>query len=430
MAAPLDDQHCSPLAPLRAVADSLRCAAAGESPTAPERRKLARAVRDAGHAALPMLLRSFGSRLERESSLAYYLLGRLGGERVVQRLHRLVLDAHVDDDVKARALGLLSDLRAPVPAGTTLRDPEALLQRSVRDLLATLDHPREMAQAVTLIIEQVPEEELPAFASELLRHGGARATPLIDALLHRRGLSQSTIELLVGLKRRALASPAEQAAAEALERGLEYLEAGKPKAARRRLQRFIRNHPNHAEGRSALGVCLIHLNDFDGAIVHLREAARIEPDEALHRWNVAAACKQADRLGGAYLGLRDYLKLDDDTDGARDRRSEARSFVRAYEKMLRDSHPGVPLDDYLRGEELFARAYAALSEGRPDDALRGFEEVLALVPRHYPSWGNLGAAYLALERKEEAQRCLRRALELNPEYAVARKNLQLLDSQA
>jgi tetratricopeptide (TPR) repeat protein len=94
--------------------------------------------------------------------------------------------------------------------------------------------------------------------------------------------------------------------------------------------------------------------------------------------------------------------------------------------MLRSSHPGVPLSDVLRGEELFALAFAALSEGRHDQAIHGFEQVLALVPRHYPSWGNLGAAYLAMERRDEARRCLQRALELNPEYALARQNLQLL----
>jgi tetratricopeptide (TPR) repeat protein len=132
-------------------------------------------------------------------------------------------------------------------------------------------------------------------------------------------------------------------------------------------------------------------------------------------------------MGGAYLALREYLALADESDGFAERQKEARSFVRAYERMLRESHPGVPLSDVLRGEELFARAYAALSEGRPADACHGFEEVLRLVPRHYPSWGNLGAAFLALERREDAMRCLRRALELNPDYAVARQNLALLE---
>src|SRR5262249_35126911 len=150
--------------------------------------------------------------------------------------------------------------------------------------------------------------------------------------------------------------------------------------ARKRLQRFIEARPDHAEGHSAFGVCLLQLGEFDRAIAELRAATELEPHEPLHRWNVAAACKQADRLGGAYLALRGYLDLRDSSDGAADRREEARSFVRAYERMLRDSHPGVKLTDYLRGEELFARAYAALSDGRPEDALNGFQAVLDLVP--------------------------------------------------
>jgi tetratricopeptide (TPR) repeat protein len=131
-------------------------------------------------------------------------------------------------------------------------------------------------------------------------------------------------------------------------------------------------------------------------------------------------------MGGAYLALRDYLALADDGDGAPARRTEARDFVRAYERMLRDTHPGVSLADYLRGEELFARAYAALSEGDADVAARGFEAVLALVPRHYPSWGNLGAALVQLDRRDDARRALEQALQLNPEYVVARRNLDLL----
>ena len=428
MATPQEvEDICDALEPLRAVVSSLRRAGLGDVPASGERRKFSRAVRAAGNSALPALMRSFVATSESESSWGYYLLSRLGGTRVVDRIGTLLKDPQISDEVKARALGLLSDLDAPVPADVALKDPDALLEKSVRDLLRTLDKPREMAQAVSLILEQVPEPELPTFGAELVRHGGARAMPLLHAITQRTGLTADTREALAKLKRQASGLP-EPAVTDALDRGLEYLEAGKPKAAARRLKRFCAEHPENAEGRSALGVCLLQLDDFDGAIENLDAAARLEPDEPLHRWNVAAACKQADRVGGAYLALRDYLKIKDDGDGARERRSEARGFVRAYERMLRDSHPGVALTDYLRGEELFARAYAALSEGRAGDALQGFEAVLKLVPRHYPSWGNLGAAYLQLERKDDARRCLDRALELNPEYAVARKNLQLLES--
>lgn len=416
---------CS-LEPLRTIVESLKQASSGQVPAGTERRKMIRAVKSAGNAAVPALLRAFCSSQESESSWAYFLLGRLGGERVVRKVGELLEDPGVEDAVKARALGLLSDLHAPVPAQVRLKDPEALLARSVKELLASLDGEGELEQAVELIRDQVPEPEMPAFVGELVRHGGRRAAPIVALLAADTTLGAATRAAMTELHRQASATRAERAVAEALDRGLEYLEAGRPRAALKRLERVVTQAPDHAEGRSALGVCLLQLGDAATAVEHLRQAARLDPEEALHAWNLAAAAKQADRMGGAYLALREYLERLDDTEGAQERRREARAFVRAYEKMLRESHPGVSLADYLRGEELFARAYAALADGHAADAVRGFEAVIALVPRHYPSWGNLGAAFLQLGRRDEAHRALDEALRLNPDYALARKNLSLL----
>jgi superkiller protein 3 len=277
----------------------------------------------------------------------------------------------------------------------------------------------------------VPIEELPAFAAEVVRHGGRRAVPLLERLLeddHDDG-TRAALEQLLREAQATRGGRADRSGMSALERGLEYLEAGKPRAARRKLERFVSHHPEHPEGRSALGICLLQLDEHEPAVRELREAARLEPDEALHRWNLAAAAKQADRMGGAYLALREYLGLVDDGDSAQARRREARDFVRSYERMLRETHPGVSLTDYLRGEELFARAFASLSEGSADDAVRGFQAVLSLVPRHYPSWGNLGAALLQLGRDDEARQALEEALSLNPDYAVARRNLEILSQR-
>jgi tetratricopeptide (TPR) repeat protein len=414
---------------LRDIVASLDAARQGEVPAGNERQKLIRRLRAAGAAAVPRLIVSLGSSSENEARWAYELLARLGGGRVIHELERLCA-GDAEDAVKARALGLLSDLEAPMPSHIRLRDPEKLLAQSVRELLDGLERPGELDEAVALIVDHVPDPEVPAFVSELVRHGGRKAGPLVEALLARGGLSDETAAALVELRREATASAADRAATDALDRGLEYLEAGRPRAARRRLVRFLARNPDSPDGHSALGVCLLELNDVDAALDHLGKAIQLEPRQALHRWNLASGAKQADRMGGCYLALRDYLAMSDDSEGASERRAEARSFVRAYERMLRGSHPGVPLHDVLHGEELFARAYAALSEGRHAEAANGFEDVLALVPRHYPSWGNLGAAYLALERVQEARRCLERALELNPDYAIARHNLQLIQSQS
>jgi Flp pilus assembly protein TadD len=212
------------------------------------------------------------------------------------------------------------------------------------------------------------------------------------------------------------------------QRALELLESGKPRSALRKLQRAVERDPQNGEAQSALGVCLLMLGKVVEALPSLERAAALEPEEPLHRWNLAAAAKQAERLGGAYLALRGYLQLNDPSGGAEERQKDAQKFVRAYERMLQKWHPGVELGDVLRGEELFARAYAALSEGRLDEARDGFERVLELVPRHYPSWGNLGATLANLGEHDMAQKCLEQALALKPDYELARRNLEMLPS--
>jgi Flp pilus assembly protein TadD len=366
---------------------------------------------------------------EAEASWAYFLLSRLGGDRVVCRVGELLTDPQARDEVKARALGLLSELKAPLPAEVSLTDPDAVLARSVAELLESLKDDAELTEAVGLILEQVPEPEVPAFAAELLRHGGERAATLIDLLLERGRLPDDVAREVASLRREAQAPALVEDAPTlgALDRGLEFLEAGRPNTAKRHLERFVAAHPDRAEGLSALGVCLLELGRSDRALELLRRAAELEPEEPLHHWNVASACKQSERMGGCYLALRDYLGRSDPGEDAPARREEARSFVRAYERMLRGSQPEIALSDVLRGEGLFAHAHAALSEGRYAEAAASLQAVIELSPWHYPSWAHLGAAYLGLSRRDEAHQCLRRALELNPEYTVARQNLAILE---
>lgn len=415
------------LAPLRDVVRSLRDAADGHIPEGNARRRIVRRARAAGTAALPALLRSLGGP-EDEAVWATYLLRRIGGERVIPRISHMLRDPKVEDDVKARALGLLADLKEPPPHNVVLKDPDALLESSVRDLVGSLGSRAEVRQAVDLILEQVPRGEIPAFVREVLDHGGEAALPLLDALIiDPRTPPKAVGELrAIGEGIPRTRSPRDT---QLLEQALGWLQTGKLQRARRQLDALIQVHPQDPELCSALGVCLLEMGQPEVALRYLQRAAEMEPQVALHLWNLSSAARSADQMGACYKSLHAYLRADDREAGAADRRREAQEFCRAYELMLLEAYPGVPLDQVLEGEELFARAYAALSASRYDEATRRFREVLLLVPRHYPSWGNLGAAYLALDRTEEALHCLHRALELNPNYSIARENLALIEQR-
>jgi tetratricopeptide (TPR) repeat protein len=422
---------------LREICSSLQRAASGEIPAGAVRTKYVRRVRAAGNAALPTLLRALTAGTETEAAWAAYLLSRLRSDRVADRVSALVEDARSSPTARARALALLSDLQVePSPARTTPNDSVSALEESIGALVGRLEEPEDLDEAVALVVSQIPERELTAVAAELARHRDPRARALIERLAVQITLCTETRRALRGL---LAVDPDEDLAGRRvrgrafarneLDAALDQLEAGHADRARRTLERLLTRDPDRADTRSALGVCLLELDQPGDAITHLEAAAALEPEEALHLWNIASAMKSADRVGGCYLALRRYLDAADTGDGASERQAEARRFLRGYEQMLRHAHPDVSLADVLRGETLFADAHAALEEGRAEDAARGFEAVLAMVPRHYPSWANLGAALVELGRRGEAIGCLRRALEIEPSYAPAQKNLTQLEER-
>ncbi len=414
------------LAPLRDVVASLASARDGAVPSGNDRRRLVRRARAAGAAAVPALIRALASPRADEAAWASYLLGRVGGGRVVERVSGLLEDPRLDAESRARALRLLGDLnaveRAPSPS-----PPPPAPARSLLDGLHTED---DLDETVALIEEDIGDDELPAFIAELISEGGSDAAPLLDALLASDRHSPATVEALERMRDdldRPCAVVTRPRQADERTRAFDLLEQGDLATARQLLERVVATTPDDGEARSFLGVCCLQMDEPEAGLPHLDRAATLEPDEPLHYWNLAAAARAAGQMGRCYSVLRRYLELDDRSGGSRERRRAARGFARDFERTVRRVHPDVALEDFLVGEDLFCRAFSALTAGRYDEAVDGFERVLTLVPEHVPSWGNLGAAWFALGHADEASRCLRRALTLNPDYEAARENLQRLE---
>lgn len=194
----------TPLSPLREVADSLRQAALGMTPAGRTRGRLRGRVEAAGGAVLPTLLRALRSDHAVVVDWACDLLGYVSEPhrpRLFAGVNALLVDPAVHDGTKARLLGLLSDLKAPIPAHVTLRDPDAMIRNSVHDLLSDLTGEDAVAQALDLLFSQVPAEDLPRFLDEVLRHGHDAATPLFQAIIADGRTPRELADRLAGLVR-------------------------------------------------------------------------------------------------------------------------------------------------------------------------------------------------------------------------------------
>ena len=76
-------------------------------------------------------------------------------------------------------------------------------------------------------------------------------------------------------------------------------------------------------------------------------------------------------------------------------------------------------------ENAFQRAINHLDKNDFDRAARAFRSVLRLDSEHYKALTGLGRCLAELGMPEEARKCFEKALEIKPDYAQARINLEL-----
>ena len=76
-------------------------------------------------------------------------------------------------------------------------------------------------------------------------------------------------------------------------------------------------------------------------------------------------------------------------------------------------------------ENIFRRARNCLDRNELDQAARAFRSVLRLDPKHYEALTGLGRCLAEIGMQEEARKCFEKALEIKPDYAQARINLEL-----
>ena len=76
-------------------------------------------------------------------------------------------------------------------------------------------------------------------------------------------------------------------------------------------------------------------------------------------------------------------------------------------------------------ENAFRRAINQLDRNEFEQAAKTFRSVLRLDPKHYEALTGLGRCLKEIGMQDEARRCFQKALEIKPDYAQARLNLEL-----
>jgi len=81
-----------------------------------------------------------------------------------------------------------------------------------------------------------------------------------------------------------------------------------------------------------------------------------------------------------------------------------------------------------KANEAFAKGRQLLLENKPKEAIEAYKEYISLHSQNYVVWHNMGIAYILLMDRINAEKCFKKALEIKPDYELAKRNLEILNN--
>ena len=84
-------------------------------------------------------------------------------------------------------------------------------------------------------------------------------------------------------------------------------------------------------------------------------------------------------------------------------------------------------DQFLKVNSLFMEGLAKLKSGDYKECIKIYEKILAIQPKSYSAYGNIGLAHMKLGNYKKARDNFRMALSINPVYALGQDNLYILE---
>lgn len=203
------------------------------------------------------------------------------------------------------------------------------------------------------------------------------------------------------------------------------LDNGKTAKAKNSLASLLKLHPANHSVHYGMGCIYAFSQKPKESIPYFKKAVEIYPYfvEAWH--NLGTAYRSVGVAHHSITCARKVIVLGDPTDAYV---QNCREHISTMSKHI--AKLGLTLDQFIANAELFDQSFAHFENEEITLAKQGFLKVLLIEKDHVQTHGNLALCYAKLGEKDKALSHIDKALELDPNYEVARSNRPIIEAMA
>lgn len=185
--------------------------------------------------------------------------------------------------------------------------------------------------------------------------------------------------------------------------------------ARKICTEILAKHPHNTDALSILASICMRDGNQDSAIVLLKSAIKLQPQQATYHFSLGLALICSGALAEAITHLRTAININPNFSDAHIRLCSTAGQLGRFDEAIKAGKHAVRLDpnSYVAHTNL-AAAYEASCDG--ELAVRHYKKAVHLAPNNAVIQESLGNALVAIGDKQSADECYRHATRIQPKH--------------
>ncbi|MCK4469282.1 MAG: tetratricopeptide repeat protein [Desulfobacterales bacterium] len=190
-------------------------------------------------------------------------------------------------------------------------------------------------------------------------------------------------------------------------------------------ERAVSITENNCLAHNNLGAALLEKGKPDEAVLHLKEALRIEPGCRAALYNLGAALSAQGKLDEAVLHYNDVLKINPKDAIVHNNLADVLSVQGKLNEAVLHYNEALKIDpDYASAHCGFGSLL--IKQGKFKEAMFHLAEAIRIDPDYAEAYYNIGVIFSGLKKFKGASEFFSKAFQIDPDYKEARDNLLIL----